>query len=534
MKLVTVEQMRALEERSAAAGVPPPELMENAGLAVAQEVWMALGVVAERPVVVLVGPGNNGGDGLVAARHLHEFGAAVACYLLRPRDDDDPNYRQVVERGIRVVSAEQDPGFAALSELLESADAIVDALLGTGRARGIQGDLAGILRALRERQSAPHAPRVYAVDLPTGVDADTGQADDLAVRADMTIALGFPKVGLHALPGAGFAGRVTTVDIGIPAAAAGDLPYELLEARPVRELLPARPAGGHKGTFGRLLIAAGSRNYLGAPRLAAWGALRVGAGLTTIACPQSVQAAIAAGISEGTWLPLPDEGGYLAPGAAADLLAALPQAQALVIGPGLSREGAAPAFVRETLAALPAEVPAVVDADALNALAASGRWWTGVRGRLVLTPHPGEFSRLTGLAVPEVQADRLGLAVRYAGEWGHAVVLKGAYVVVAAPDGRACVSPYANPLLGTGGTGDVLSGAIGGLLAQGLAPFEAACIAAYVGGMAAEAMRDELGDSGLLAGELPLALARAVRTLKFGAPPQRGPAGGGLLERLGL
>jgi len=532
MKLVTVEQMRALEERSAAAGVPPAVLMENAGLAVAQEVWMALGVVAERPVLVLVGPGNNGGDGLVAARHLHDFGAHVTCYLLRRRPAEDPNLTQVVQRGIPVVTADEDPDGHALDELLAGADAVVDALLGTGRARGIEGTLAAILSALRRRQEQTRPPAVYAVDLPTGVDADTGQADNLAVRADMTVALGYSKVGLHTLPGAEFAGRVLVVDIGIPRDVVSDLPFELLEAGWVRQHLPARSKDAHKGTFGRVVIAGGSRYFIGAPRLAALGALRSGAGLATIACPASIQAAVAAGVSEATYLPLHDCDGFVAPGAASDLLPALAAANALVIGPGLSQEGGAPTFVREMLAALPSDFPAVVDADALNALAAGGRWWEAVRGRLVLTPHPGELSRLTALPVPEIQADRLTTAVRCAREWRHTVVLKGAHVVIAAADGRACVSPFANPLVASGGTGDVLSGAIAGFLAQGLDPFDAACCAVYVGGMAADAMREEFGDSGLLASDLPREIAKAVRTLKFGPPRPR--SGDSLLERLGL
>lgn len=532
MKLVTVEQMRALEERSAAAGVPPPMLMEHAGLAVAQEVWMALGVVAERPVLVLVGPGNNGGDGLVAARHLHDFGAQVTCYLLRRRPATDSNLAQVIERGIRVHVAEEDPDCQMLEQILSGADAVVDALLGTGRARGIEGPLAAILSALQRRQHKPQPPAVYAVDIPTGVDADTGQADHLAVRADMTVALGFSKVGLHTLPGAEFAGRVTVVDIGIPREAVGELPFDLLDGAWVRPRLPERPTGGHKGTFGRVLIVGGSRYFVGAPRLVALGALRAGAGLATIACPESAQPSIAAGIAEATYLPLPDERGFVAAGASAMVLAALPAANALVIGPGLSQEGGAPAFVRELVAGLPADLPVVIDADALNALAADGRWWEHVRGRLVLTPHPGEMSRLTHHSTADIQADRLATAVRYARQWRQTVLLKGAYVVVAAADGRACVSPFANPLLASGGTGDVLSGVVAGFLAQGLDPFDAACCAAYVGGMAGDAIRDELGDSGLLAGDLPREIARAVRILKFGSPPSR--SGGGLLERLGL
>jgi len=523
VKLCTAADMRALEERAAGQGRPQAVLMEEAGLGVAQETWINLGAVPERKIVVLVGPGNNGGDGLVAARHLHDWGAAVTAVLLaRQRREDDPNLKQLIERKVTILPvAAGDLG--SLDEALAGAEAIVDAVLGTGRVRPLEGVIAHALeRVSALRTDSTVAPRVFAVDLPTGVNCDTGAADPHALRADVTVALGCSKVGLHTLPGAEYAGRVEVVDIGLPKDAVEALPVELLNARWVRERLPTRPASANKGTFGRVLVVAGSKLYVGAARLAALGALRSGAGLATVACPASVQALVAAGMSEATYLPLPDQDGFVAAEAAVEVARALAGYDALLLGPGLGQGGQQEAFVRQLLcslpvrqAGLPEDGPRVlIDADGLNNLSRVPHWWERVCAPSVLTPHPGEHARLTGHSISEIQADRLAAARDAARAWRQTVVLKGAYTVVAAPDGRAGVNPYANPGLASAGTGDVLAGAIAGLMAQGLAPFEAACCGAYLHAAAAEGLRSDLGDSGLLAGDLLPELPRTLRQLR--------------------
>lgn len=511
MKLVTSAEMKALEEQAAAQGRPPDALMEEAGLGVAQEVWINLGAVPERRVVVLVGPGNNGGDGLVAARHLHDWGAQVVVLLLAARGEDDANLGLLVERGVVLRQAQDD-----IEEALTGAEAIVDAVLGTGRARPLDGVFAQALeRVAAMRASGPLTPQVFAVDLPTGVDCDSGAVDPHALRADATVALGCSKVGLHTLPGAEYAGRIEVIDIGLPKDAIDALPVELLNARWVRERLPSRPAGANKGTFGRVLAVAGSQLYVGAPRLAAAGALRAGAGLVTIACPASVQPLVASGLAEATYLPLPDRAGFVSGAAVVEVARALENYDVLLVGPGLGQGAAQDSFLRQLLYSLPADGPPVlIDADGLNALARLPRWWESIAARCVLTPHPGEFARLTGRSIADVQSSRLAAAREAAQRWGQTVLLKGAYTVVASPDGRAGVSPYANPALASAGTGDVLAGAIAGLLAQGLSPFEAACCGAYVHAAAAEGLRRDLGDAGLLASDLLVELPRTVRELR--------------------
>jgi NAD(P)H-hydrate epimerase len=506
MKLVTAELMRGLEQGSEAQGITVPMLMENAGLAVAQEVWLLLGTVADRAVLVLAGPGNNGGDGLVAARHLHDWGAKVEVYLLKPRDPEkDDVYRQVVERSIPLRTAGEDAGFAALEEALSRAEVVVDALLGTGRMRPIEGELAEMLRRLAAARQKPLPPQVLAVDLPSGVDGDSGAADPLCVTADVTVALGHSKVGLHTLPGSQCAGRVEVVDIGIPPALSRDLPYELMTDAWARALLPARPPTANKGTFGKALVVAGSVNYIGAASLACLAAGRVGAGLVTLACPQTIYPIMAAKLVESTFLPLRDQEGFLTAEATHPVLQALGQGyNALLVGPGLGQSAYVRAFMRQLLPALPEEGlrAVVIDADGLNALAGSDNWWEGLRVPTIVTPHPGEMSRLTELPVADIQADRLGVAVSQAARWGVTVIIKGAHTVVAAPDGRARMSPFANPALASGGTGDVLAGAVAGLVAQGLEPSDAAALGVYLHGRAGEKVRRELGEAGLLAGDL--------------------------------
>ncbi|MCH8994755.1 MAG: NAD(P)H-hydrate dehydratase [Chloroflexi bacterium] len=504
--------MQALEQRASAQGRPPSVLMEDAGLGVAQEVWINLGAVPERKVVVLVGPGNNGGDGLVAARHLHDWGAKVIVLLLKERGKDDPNLQQFVERKVAVqLAADGD-----LDEALAGADAVIDALLGTGRSRPLDGVIADVLdRVGRARDAGPATAKLFAVDLPTGVDGDTGAVDPHTLRADVTVALGCSKVGLHTLPGAEYPGQLEVVDIGLPADAVEALPVELLNARWVRERLPPRPAGANKGTFGRVLVVAGSKLYVGAARLAALGALRAGAGLVTVACPASVQPLIASGLTEATYLPLAEAGGFVAAEAAVEVARALGGYDALLLGPGLGQGAQQEGFVRQLLSSLTEDGPPVlIDADGLNSLAKLPRWWERVPARCVLTPHPGEYARLTCRSVAEIQADRLSAATAASSEWGQSVVLKGAYTVVAAPDGRAGVNPYANPALASAGTGDVLAGAVAAFMAQGLAPFEAACCGVYLHAAAAEGLRADLGESGLLAGDLLPELPRTLRGLR--------------------
>jgi len=552
IKIITVGKSRILEQKANEEGLSFAQMMENAGRGAAHAIHRRL-PVKDRWVVVLVGPGNNGGDGLVAAHALWEMGARVTCYIWKRDGTGDVHLRRVEEDGLPVLWAKDDTSYGALRRLVSAADVVVDALLGVGVTRPIGGALQELLDIVRQAAGGASAlgglaeavpsglggsrPLVVAVDCPTGLDCDTGALDPFALPADLTVTFGYPKAGLLRFPGAGAVGSLVVADIGIPPRLADDVCLEMATSELVRSWLPERPRSAHKGSFGRALIVAGSVNYVGAAVLAGAAATRVGTGLVTMALPMPIQPAVAAHLTEATYMLLPHDLGVIALGAVRVLREQLADYECLLLGPGLTQEKETVAFVHALLGlegidrrgrmgfvvssaaeepkqtALP---PLVVDADALNALAKADRWWRALAPETILTPHPGEMARLMGgeATVKEVQADREGVCSRMAQAWGALVVLKGAFTVVAAPSGRVMVIPFANAGLATAGSGDVLSGAIAGLRAQGIGAFEAAVAGAYAHGLAGELARADLGDMGMVAGDLPPRLPLALRRIR--------------------
>ena len=520
MKVVTSEQMRRIEARCEAAGVSTDALMEKAGLAVAKRVRHHLGHLTGVHVLVLVGPGNNGGDGLVAAGHLQRWGARVTAYICLDRRDPDPKLDAAVQRGVQAAEASSDDGLAKLADTLESAHMVVDAVLGTGRSRPIEGRLKEVLSRISEAVGTRRGPRLLALDLPSGLDADTGEADPSCPAADVTVALGYPKLGLYEYAAAGKIGAVEVVDIGIPDGLDDDVGVELMTPAWARALLPQRPAAAHKGDFGRTLVVAGSANYVGAAYLAATAATRVGAGLVTIAVQESLKAAVAAKATEPTYLPLPESTlGELDPRASQALIArSLDGYDALLVGCGLGQAPATKELVERLLCSGEPLPPTIVDADGLNILAAGKAdgqpWWERFSEKAIITPHPGEMARLTGESTATIQRDRVGQALLWAERWNKVTVLKGAHTVVGLPTGRVIISPYANPGLASAGTGDVLAGAVAALLSQGLGFEEAAALGVFLHGEAGERVRAELGDAGMVASDLLGALPRVISGLK--------------------
>jgi hydroxyethylthiazole kinase-like uncharacterized protein yjeF len=537
MKITSTEQMRAIEKEADEQGLTYLTMMENAGRAVAREMQKRLKTVG-REILVLVGPGNNGGDGLVAARYLHDAEAKVQLYLWKRDTKDDDNFRLTQERDIAFTSAEKDKKLQKLRELLSRADIVVDALLGTGVTRPIGGALQDILETLRETRASNEAPLVVAVDVPTGVDCDSGTVDPATVAADLTVTLALPKRGLYAFPAADYLGDLVVCDIGIPADLTERLPLELVDSNVAAGLLPARPRNAHKGTFGKAMVVAGSPNYTGAAYLASAAATRVGTGLVTLCLAQSLFPVLASKLTEVTFLLLPHDLGVLVPQATTLIEEKLPKYDALLVGPGLGTEDSTVEFVhlllrmqshgrRRHLGFVSTEggrvsqeeeqkklVPLVIDADGLNALARVTRWWESLTATTILTPHPGEMSRLMDCSMEEVESDRLGTAQKAAEEWQQVVVLKGAFSVIAAPDGRVAVCPFANPGLATAGTGDVLAGSIVGFLAQGLPLYEAAMLGAYTHGAAGEAATTALGNAGTVASDLLPLLPQVLKKLR--------------------
>ena len=521
MKIVTLKQMRRIEEKCASEGTSTDELMENAGLEVAKEARRALRSVAGVRVLVLVGPGNNGGDGLVAARHLRLWGAEVTAYLMLRALETDPKLRLAEEAGVVIRASLDGSCKEALDSELARARLVIDAVLGTGRARPLEGPIAEVMLRLGRAQSRRAGQMlVLALDLPTGMDADTGQVDQASPPADVTVALGYPKRGHFEFPAAANLGVLRVANIGIPEHLAEDIVIELLTDEWVRERLPERPLSGHKGTFGHTLIVAGSTHYVGAAYLASQGAARVGAGLVTLASPKGVYPNLASKLGKGEviHLPLPeDDDGRFHPEAADLVKEQLRHYTSMVVGCGFGRSARLASFIKRLLLEeTKPPVPVVIDADGLNNLSTIDGWWRDLTSPAVLTPHPGEMSTLSGVTTMDVQARRIDTVVEWSARWGQVLTLKGAFTAIAGPEGWCKVSPFANPGLASGGTGDVLSGVIGGLLAQGLSPEDAACCGVYLHGAAGEVIRQQMGDTGTLAGDLLKALPGAIKTIRNG------------------
>jgi hydroxyethylthiazole kinase-like uncharacterized protein yjeF len=563
MKVATAAQTRRLEELAVEAGATWAELMARAGEGMARVAVAMLGEPRQARVVVLVGPGNNGGDGLVIARHLHDQGARVALYLWkrRPAADDWP-MQDVRKRSLPEIDAQQDGSRNELAQLLEQTDLVVDALLGTGLSRTLDEPICSIAAAVNHAHR-----RVLAVDIPTGINSDTGAIMGCAITATRTATAGVLKPGLLLWPGAGHAGEIDVVPIGLPEVLENEQMAETMTAGKLRGLLPARPADSNKGTFGKVMVVGGAGRYPGAPYLAARGAQRAGAGLVTLATGRSVFGPLAASLHEATFLPLPEEEwGVLGTAAATELIENLSGYRAIVLGPGVGREDPTKTFVQQVLKLEPAKPassvgflrsvaavdrtrrpssgvgfvrtqassgPAarpreqeesvhaasfVVDADALNLLAETEHWYEHLTPEtVILTPHPGEMARLLSVeGAAAVNEDRLGTAGDAAVKWKQVVVLKGSGTVVAHPDGRMMIGPAGNPALATAGTGDVLAGLIGGLVAQGLDLFDAASLGVYLHAAAGELVRNEVGEAGSVAGDLLDRIPRAISRLRAG------------------
>lgn len=503
MKVLAAAAMQEVDRRTISeAGIPGAVLMANAGQGAAATVRERFADLHPGPVAILCGRGNNGGDGFVVARLLSAAGWTVKTILLAERTavvGDAATMLNLFEQaGGRVAEAAEAAGLA--DALADAADCrlCIDALLGTGFARSPAGEVATAIAWLNQ-QPAP----VVAIDLPSGVDASSGAIPGVAVRADLTVTFAFPKVGLISYPGAGQAGEVVTVPIGIPAALVDAAPDDclLIDAAEARALLPPRPADGHKGTFGHLLVVAGSTGKSGAAVMTATAGLRAGAGLVTLACPAGMQQIAAAHLVEVMTAPLVDVDGVASLQAMETLLELADGKQAVALGPGLGAGKETAALVRRFLKATP--LPVVVDADALNALAGHLEVLSQRRGRAtVLTPHPGEMARLTGRSVAEIQADRFRAARDFAVIHGVVLVLKGARTVTAFPDGRVRINASGHAGMASGGMGDVLTGLLGGLLAQGMEPGAAATLGVYLHGLAGDRLYPLYGDAGLLATDL--------------------------------
>jgi NAD(P)H-hydrate epimerase len=528
MKLVTVPEMLAIEKEADASGLSYAEMMENAGSGLADVILELFGNEDELIVIGLVGPGNNGGDTLVALEHLANHGWNTRAYLFKRKTDE--YVKRLENVGGEILDASKDEKFNMLAAFIETSDLLLDGVLGTGITLPLKNDVADLLAAVNDvLELLEEPPYVVAVDCPSGVDSDTGETADECIPADITVTMAAVKQGLLKLPAFELLGDLVTVGIGLPEdlSALEAVKVEVADEMLVSGLLPERPLDAHKGTFGTALIAAGSSNYTGAALLSGEAAYRVGAGLVTMAIPAMLHSALAGQFPEATWSLLPHERGVIAREAAEVLKKNFERASALLVGPGFGTEETTQEFVRNLLtkettpkksagrigflqeqgdkkedsaAFLP---PMVVDADGLKLLVKIENWHKLLPTPAVLTPHPGEMAVLTGLSTEEIQNDRINIATKYAQEWGHVVVLKGAFTVIAAPNGDATVIPVASPALARAGTGDVLAGLIVGLMAQGLDAYDSAVAGAWIHAQAGLIAADAYGSTAsVLAGDV--------------------------------
>ena len=515
MKLVTSATMRLIDrEAIEKRGIPSDTLMENAGGNIALRI---LADLLPRPkaskVAVFCGKGNNGGDGFVIARHLAKAGVGVDVLFIGPVSelsaDAQRNHARAVEPGIRLHEIK------AVSELLTALDCdlVVDAIFGTGFSGAPRGIAAEMIEYINDLGTM-----VVAVDLPSGLNADNGACDGVVVQADYTYTLALPKFGLFLSPGREAGGDVDVIPIGVPDDVVDQfsLKIDLASDEWMTSVLPPRKPDGHKGDFGRVLTVAGSTGMTGAAAMAALSSLRAGCGLAKLACPKSTQPVLAAKLTEVMTRPMPDirNKGVFALRGLGEIRQLITEHDSVILGPGIGRHHETFELMRRLVSQL--DRPAIIDADGLNAFEGHAEMLRDCKAPLVLTPHPGEFQRLCGSVPPperEIEA-RAEAALKFAAECGVIVVLKGSPTLTAAPDGRCCLNPTGNHGMATGGSGDVLSGIIGTLLAQCRDPYEAAVLGVFIHGRAGDLAADALTPRALIAGDMIDFLPEVFQTLE--------------------
>jgi len=514
VRVTTAAEMRQLDRLAIELyGIPGVVLMENAGAQVARILWQEYPDLQARRVAILCGRGNNGGDGFVIARYLHNSSVPVGVFTIGEPGDirgDARVHLNMLQRAGMVPESVGTPESAKeIGARLVHYDVLIDALLGTG----LKAEVGGMFQLIIAAMNAAGRP-IVSVDIPSGLSADGGTLLGDHVRADLTVTMALPKLGLLLYPAAEYVGRLVVVDIGFPAALREHamIHCQTLEDRAIAAQLQARRGDTHKGTYGHILLVAGSPGKTGAGALASMAALRTGAGLVSLALPHSLNAAMEAKLTEVMTIPLPEaEPGVLGGEATQRIIKALEGKSALVLGPGIGTRPETVRSVHEVLRQV--RIPTVLDADGLNALPADPEGIGDIHASLVLTPHPGELARLRRTTTAAIQANRLRAAQETANAWKAVVVLKGAHTVIAEPEGTLYINLTGNPGMATAGTGDVLSGMVGALLGQGYAPSVAARVAVYAHGLAGDLAAAAAGQRSLIAGDLVETLSQAFRQL---------------------
>jgi ADP-dependent NAD(P)H-hydrate dehydratase / NAD(P)H-hydrate epimerase len=479
MKIVTVEQMQAIERSADAAGLSYEAMMHTAGRGIAD--WVYQHIYDWQSVIGLVGSGNNGGDTIIALNCLAKHGIRTIAFLVKERGDD-PLFVDYGVNGGAVVDLSGNKNLAIFQAALVPGTVVLDGVLGTGLKLPLRGQLQVVMANTHKLLEKRLDLLIIAVDCPSGVDCDTGEASEVTVHADHTLTMAAMKQGLLHHPARAHAGDLHYIGIGID-----DLSQHLSAALPamidqdvISANFPQRPDSGHKGTFGTCLVLAGSEPYTGAAFLTGKSAYRAGCGLVNMAATKDVHHSLSGRLIEAVWTLLPDQSGAYDNQGVDTLSQSLLAATAMVLGPGWGLSDLNLEFLRGVLQIIPKDLPTLIDADGLKLLSHLEEWWTLLPEHSVLTPHPGEMSVLTGLEIDQIQSNRWEIARHYAELWNVVLVLKGAVTVVAAPGEVVHVNPISDAALATAGSGDVLSGVIGGLMAQGISAHAASVVGVWI------------------------------------------------------
>jgi ADP-dependent NAD(P)H-hydrate dehydratase / NAD(P)H-hydrate epimerase len=492
MKIVTVEQMQAIERSADAGGLSYENMMHNAGRGIAN--WVYQHIYDWQSVIGLVGSGNNGGDTIIALNNLARRGIRTIAFLVKDRGDD-PLLEDYRLRGGAVVDLSENENFEVFQAALVPGTVVLDGILGTGLTLPLRGSLQEVMANIHKRLEKRLDLLIIAVDCPSGVDCDTGEVSEVTVRADHTLTMAAMKQGLLRHPARAYAGDLHYIAIGIEDLSkhlSADLPT-MIDQDVIMANFPQRPDSGHKGTFGICLVLAGSASYTGAAYLTGKSAYRSGCGLVNMAAIRDVHHSLSGRLIEAVWTLLPDLFGAYDPKGVEILRDSMPKADAMVIGPGWGLSDQNAVFLDALLPTIPSNLPTLIDADGLKLLNQLKRWWALLPEKTVLTPHPGEMSVLTGLEIDQIQSNRWEIARHYAELWNVVLVLKGAVTVVAAPGEAIHINPISDAALATAGSGDVLSGVIGGLMAQGVSAHAASVLGVFFHGQAGVLAKCRLG-----------------------------------------
>ncbi|MBU0995776.1 MAG: NAD(P)H-hydrate dehydratase [Proteobacteria bacterium] len=514
MELVTAEEMREMDQRTITSfGIPGVVLMENAGRGATRVLMEQFGDLENKKVGILAGSGNNGGDGFVIARYLFLKGVRPTVFLLTQKEkvkgDAALNLSLLAPLNIEVCEVTDTAAFQEKKADMAHQHLYVDAILGTGLNSDVRGHYKDVIAFVNEQKK-----NVLSVDIPSGINSNTGQVCGISINADVTVTFAFAKPGHVVFPGAQYAGKIEIIDIGIPHHIRDDVKpnHFLITDQLVRKTFPVRAPETHKGHTGHLLIIAGSPGKTGAAALTSMAALRTGAGLVTLGCPKNLNPVLESLITEGMTYPLPEtKNGNLSELSFDAILNLMADKKCIAIGPGIGTDPSTKKLVRKLVEE--SRITMVIDADGLNCLSGHVDILKTASIPVIMTPHPGEMARLMGTDVNTIQKNRIAIAREFASTYHVYLVLKGAKTIIAHPDGRVWINQTGNPGMASAGMGDVLTGMIAGLVAQGLSPEDAAVSAVYLHGKTSDTLSEEIGPVGYLASDIVKTIPEQIRRM---------------------